>query len=219
MKKEDKTIARKDSDHPLKLKVCGMREKKNLQGLIELEPDFIGFIFYPKSPRYVGKLSKDLLHNVPDSIHKVGVFVNEPLASVLDIADSYNLNYIQLHGDEDESYASMLKDRGLKIIKAFQVKEDIPPQALNYQEVADYFLFDTASEKYGGSGRQFNWDILEDYALSVPFLLSGGIRLEHIDRIKQMTIPMLRGIDVNSGFELSPALKDLDQLKTLKTLL
>ncbi|MEP1032049.1 phosphoribosylanthranilate isomerase [Ekhidna sp.] len=200
----------------LKLKVCGMRDLENIQELIALKPDFIGFIFYPKSPRYVSELDEDFIMRIPLSISKVGVFVNEPLDSILDKANKYGLEYIQLHGDEDLSFANALKEKGLKIIKVFRVMDAIPFFAKNYVGIADYFLFDTASMNYGGSGRHFDWNILKNYNLKVPFLLSGGVQLADISIIKSMEIDQLVGIDVNSRFEIEPALKDIDKLNELK---
>lgn len=200
----------------LKLKVCGMRDPENIQGLIELKPDFIGFIFYPKSPRYVAEMDEDFIMRIPLSIQKVGVFVNESLNSIIDTANKYGLEYIQLHGDEDLSFANAIKESGLKVIKVFRIMDTIPFFAKNYEGIADYFLFDTASINYGGSGRHFDWNILKNYNLNVPFLLSGGIQLEDIPRIKSMEIEQLVGVDVNSRFETDPAMKDLDKLKLLK---
>ncbi len=196
-----------------------MRDPENIQGLIEIKPDFIGFIFYPKSPRYVGEMDEDFIMRIPLSIHKVGVFVNETSERILSQSDKYGLEYIQLHGDEDLDFAKHLKDQGLKIIKVFRVMDTIPFVAKQYQGVADYFLFDTASINYGGSGRHFDWNILRNYYLNIPFLLSGGVQLEDIEKIKAMQIDQLVGIDVNSRFEMEPAMKDLEKLHELKTVL
>ncbi|WP_436515787.1 phosphoribosylanthranilate isomerase [Ekhidna sp. To15] len=200
----------------LKLKVCGMRDPDNIQELIALKPNFIGFIFYRKSPRYVNEMDEDFIMRIPISISKVGVFVNESLETILEIANRYGLEYIQLHGDEDLTFANALKERGLKIIKVFRVMDTIPFFAKNYEGIADYFLFDTASINYGGSGRHFDWNILKNYNLNVPFLLSGGVQLEDIPKIKLMGIEQLVGIDVNSRFEQEPALKDIEKLRQLK---
>ncbi|WP_421764873.1 phosphoribosylanthranilate isomerase [Ekhidna sp.] len=203
----------------LKLKVCGMRDPENIQGLLDLKPDFIGFIFYSKSPRFVSEIDEDFIMRIPLSIRKVGVFVNETIERIVALADKYGLKYIQLHGDEDLSFANALKERGLKIIKVFRVMDAIPFYAKNYKGIADYFLFDTASINYGGSGRHFDWNILNNYNLDIPFLLSGGVQLKDIENIKMMNIPQLAGIDVNSQFEIEPGLKDLDKLRELKAAL
>ncbi len=203
----------------LKLKVCGMRDSKNIQELVELRPDFMGFIFYPKSPRYADGLDENMIMRIPLSIHKVGVFVNEEHEKIIEIAERYGLEYIQLHGDEDLSFANVIKENGLKVIKVFRVMDSIPFYAKNYQGIADYFLFDTASVNYGGSGRHFDWNILKNYNLDIPFFLSGGIQLEDIPTIKSMEIEGLAGIDVNSRFEVEPGLKDLEKIKALKAVL
>lgn len=200
----------------LKLKVCGMKDPENIQGLLSIRPDFIGFIFYPKSSRYVEGLDEDLILRIPLSIKKVGVFVNESLTKVLKTADQYGLEYIQLHGDEDLEFAKSLKSRGLKVIKVFRIMDTLPISARKYEGVADYFLFDTATASYGGSGRHFDWNILRNYNLSTPFLLSGGVQITDLPRIKQFEINQLVGIDVNSRFEISPGMKKMELLKELK---
>ncbi|SNT36479.1 phosphoribosylanthranilate isomerase [Ekhidna lutea] len=200
----------------LKLKVCGMRDPENISGLLDLRPDFIGFIFYPKSPRYVDEMDGDFVMRIPLSIHKVGVFVNESLENIVTLADKYGLEYIQLHGDEDLDFAKAIREKGLKVIKVFRVMDTIPFVAKQYEGIADYFLFDTQSMNYGGSGRHFDWNILRTYNINVPFLLSGGVQLEDIDQIKEMNIEKLVGVDVNSRFEVEPALKDIEKLKLLK---
>lgn len=200
----------------LKLKVCGMKDPGNIKGLIDIKPDFMGFIFYPKSPRYAGDIDEDILMRIPLSIHKVGVFVNASLDEIIDRVNEYGLEYVQLHGDEDLTFAKKLKDRGVKIFKVFRVMDTIPYVSKQYQGVADYFLFDTASINYGGSGRHFDWNILRNYNLSTPFLLSGGVQLEDMEKIKAIDIEQLVGVDVNSRFELEPGLKDLEKLKLLK---
>ncbi|MEM0938730.1 MAG: phosphoribosylanthranilate isomerase [Bacteroidota bacterium] len=200
----------------LKLKVCGMRNAKNIEGLMDLKPDFMGFIFYPESPRYAQDLNEELMAKVPSSINGVGVFVNEEIHKILALSDKYNLTYAQLHGDETLSYAMELKTKGIKIIKVFRIKDSIPSAALRYVNIADYLLFDTYTTGYGGSGRHFDWNILKNYDIKVPFLLSGGVQIEDINEIKSMKLPMLAGLDVNSKFELEPGLKNLELVKELK---
>lgn len=200
----------------LLLKVCGMKVPGNIRGLVDLHPDFIGFIFYPKSPRYATDLDEDTVLRIPISIKRVGVFVNEDLSKILEIAKKYGLEYIQLHGDEDLDFAKELKAKRLKVIKVFRVMDSIPVSAKKYEGVADYFLFDTATAAYGGSGRHFDWNILKNYNLETPFLLSGGIQRSDLERIQSFDIDKLVGIDVNSRFELEPGMKDLALLKELK---
>ncbi|MEM6737546.1 MAG: phosphoribosylanthranilate isomerase [Bacteroidota bacterium] len=200
----------------LKLKVCGMRDAKNIKGLMNLKPDFMGFIFYPESPRYAQDLDEELMAKVPLSIDRVGVFVNEEIHKILALSQKYNLTYAQLHGDENLNYATELKTKGIKIIKVFRIKDSIPSAALRYVNIADYLLFDTYGTGYGGSGKHFDWNILKNHDIKVPFLLSGGVQIEDINEIKSMKLPMLAGLDVNSKFELEPGLKNLELVKELK---
>lgn len=196
-----------------------MKDPINISGLVRLRPDFMGFIFYPKSPRYVGEMDEDVLLRIPISVKKVGVFVNEPTASIVEKANRYGLHYIQLHGDETLEEAKFLKEKGLKVIKVFRLMDSIPISARKYSGVADYFLFDTASPNYGGSGRHFDWNILKTYNLETPFMLSGGLQLSDIEKIKALKLEKMIGIDVNSRFEMEPGLKDLEMVKLLKELL
>lgn len=193
-----------------------MRDPENIQGLIELKPDFIGFIFYPKSDRFVAELNHTTLKSVPDSIKKVGVFVNEAIEKIIETAKIYQLDFVQLHGSEDPKYTKELKDLGLKIIKVFRITDVLPTNIDDFKDVVDYLLFDTETKYFGGSGKQFDWNILKTSNISVPFLLSGGIKLDDIKKIKSLDIPALEGIDVNSKFELEPGLKDLQLLSQLK---
>ena len=198
------------------LKVCGMKEAENIRSLVAVEPDFIGFIFYAKSPRYVNGLDEEEIGEIPDTIKKVGVFVNESQETIKEIYFRYGLDYVQLHGDEDMNFAKELSDEGIKIIKVFRVIDTIPDEALAFEGVADYFLFDTAAASYGGTGRHFDWNILTNYSLETPFLLSGGVQLSDLDKIKAMEIEKLVGIDVNSKFEIEPGLKNIELVKKLK---
>lgn len=201
----------------IKLKVCGMGRPENVKGLIDLRPDFMGFIFYKKSPRYVEDLDDDLLSRIPISIRKVGVFVNEEIETIVKLSKKYGLKYAQLHGDEDLDYCKALKLKGIKVIKVFRLMDVLPISMKKYAEVADYFLFDTQTPNYGGSGRHFDWKILEAYNLDTPFLLSGGIKLEDIEEIKNIEAKGFVGIDVNSKFEIEPGLKDLEMINELRS--
>ncbi len=200
----------------LKLKVCGMRDPENISELIKLKPDFIGFIFYGKSPRYVSEPDEDLFSRIPLSIKKVGVFVNEEIDTVLDLYNKLGLDYVQLHGDEDLEFSQKLKEAGVGIIKVFRILDSLPYAISSHSEFSDYFLFDTATHGYGGSGRHFDWTILKNYNLDTPFLLSGGIERDDLEAISEMNIENMVGIDVNSRFEVSPAMKDINKLKELK---
>lgn len=202
----------------MKLKVCGMREPFNIQELIPLKPDFIGFIFYDKSPRYVGEgISEELLRAIPSSIKKVGVFVNASPDYIMNMARQYDLQYVQLHGNELPDICRVLRQKGLNIIKAFSVDNTFNFAMLNnYKPFCDLFLFDTKGTQPGGNGAPFDWNILRRYDQEKPFLLSGGISLENIDQVIELTKSIrIYGIDINSCFELEPGLKDMAQIQQL----
>jgi phosphoribosylanthranilate isomerase len=202
----------------LKIKVCGMRESQNILALAELQPDFMGFIFYPKSARYTGDiLEKEILKSLPRSIQKTGVFVNESLEKVIDISKEYRLDFVQLHGNETVEFCEQLKKEVLKIIKVFSVDNSFDfSETIHFENFADYFLFDTKVEGgYGGHGKAFDWNILEEYKGRTPFLLAGGISLENLEDLGIIKNRNFVGIDVNSKFELSPANKDIEALKEL----
>lgn len=199
----------------LKLKVCGMREADNIRDLMKLQPDFVGFIFYPKSPRFVDEGAH--LSVVGKSAKKVGVFVNEDMDKLLSEVAKHELDFVQLHGDESADFAKKLKSKGIGVIKAFRVMEEMPVAEIRvFEDVVDFFLFDTKTPSFGGSGHKFDWTILKGYPSSVPFFLSGGIDESDIEEIQNLNLPNLYAIDVNSRFELAPALKDIEKLKALK---
>jgi phosphoribosylanthranilate isomerase len=162
----------------MKIKVCGMKYKDNLQAVLELKPDFLGFNFYPVSPRFVeNNLHTGDLALIPRSIKKVGIFVNQDEYEISGIKWKYGLDYIQLHGNESADVCKNLKKSGMKIIKAFRVDESFDEKTMiSYISHCDFFLFDTPSEKFGGTGIKFNWNLLNDYGLGHPFFLSGGIK-------------------------------------------
>ncbi len=199
----------------LKIKVCGMRDPENILGVIAALPDYMGFIFYPKSKRFVGvEPSVKVLDMIPDSVRKVGVFVDETLDKVFEIIRSWQLNVVQLHGNESPQCCQQFKNSGIAVFKAFSVDESFDFAALKaYSAVCDYFLFDTKGQLRGGTGQKFNWQLLENYKGDVPFFLSGGIGPEDIDAIRQFRHQQLYGIDINSGFEISAAMKDVEKVK------
>ncbi len=198
----------------LKLKICGMRDPDNIAAVAALQPDFMGFIFYPKSPRYVGNSDSTTIKNIAADIAKVGVFVDADIAQIDGYVQRYSLSHVQLHGDEPPSLITALQEQGLCVIKVLRVIDKLPVNIADYAN-ANYLLFDTATQSYGGSGRHFNWHLLDNYDLKTPFFLSGGICLQDIPAIKQLSIKQLVGIDVNSCFEIQPALKDITQLRKL----
>tara|TARA_B110000902_G_scaffold25521_1_gene27892 strand:- start:1122 stop:1730 length:609 start_codon:yes stop_codon:yes gene_type:complete len=199
----------------MKLKVCGMREVANIKSVLAIKPDLMGFIFYPKSKRFVDELSLDGINF--GMTQKVGVFVNEPLDSLAEKVKKFDLDYVQLHGDESLSYLVAVKYLGVKVIKVFRIQDELPiAEILAFEQEADYFLYDTLSLEYGGSGKKFHWDILNDSPSSKPFWLSGGLSIESLKALGLIDHPGLIGIDVNSKFESHPGMKKIELLRALK---
>jgi len=193
-----------------------MRDPENISGVAATLPDYLGFIFYPKSKRFVGfePLPK-VLSIVPDSIKKVGVFVDETPEKMLKIYQNWNLDVVQLHGNETPKYCQQIQDSGITVFKAFSVDEHFDFNLLDaYSGVCNYFLFDTKGQLPGGTGQKFNWLLLDNYKGDVPFFLSGGIGPDDLEAVLNFSHPQLFGIDINSGFEISPALKDLEKVKS-----
>jgi phosphoribosylanthranilate isomerase len=197
----------------MKIKVCGMKEPENIRRLAKLPVDFMGLIFYPKSPRYAGNLLPDALSVLPESAKKVGVFVNEQPEVVLAHIEKYRLDYVQLHGDESVETCRIIRKK-CSVIKAFSISEEVDLEKTNdYQEVCDFVLFDTKTSQYGGSGQQFDWTILDAYKGTRPFFLSGGISTNNSAEIQKIAHPLLYGIDLNSKFETAPSVKDIERLE------
>jgi phosphoribosylanthranilate isomerase len=200
----------------ISLKICGMRDPKNILDVATVLPEYMGFIFYKKSPRYVGE-SFSLPVGFPSSIKKVGVFVNEALDSIQQKVKNIPLDFIQLHGNESVEDCKQLKRSGFSIIKAFSVDEQFDFEVTKpYLECVDYFLFDTKGKFYGGNAVTFDWSILEKYNQQVPFFLSGGLNEQNISGIKNLQQMNLHAVDINSGVELSPGFKNVDQIKKIK---
>jgi phosphoribosylanthranilate isomerase len=195
----------------LLLKVCGMRNSTNITELIKVQPNFIGFIFHESSPRNVFKV-----HNaeIPSTINRVGVFVDKEVDFITKKATDFDLDYIQLHGNENAEFCSEMKSNGLKIIKAFNIYEGFDFDQLKaYEPFCDYFLFDAFGKKAGGNGITFNWELLANYKGETSFLLSGGIDENMVQTTKNINHSQLVGVDINSGFEVEPALKDIKKIK------
>lgn len=192
------------------VKVCGMCHPENIRRVAALEVDWLGFIFWPESKRQF----------VPGNgawetggKKKVGVFVNSFADDMMKTAAAYGLDYLQLHGEESPDVCHSLQKRGYSLIKAFPVAgPDDLKQTREYEGRADYFLFDTKCESYGGSGRSFDWSVLETYRGATPFLLSGGINPGSLDAIRRFRHPSFAGVDLNSGFETEPGRKDVGKL-------
>jgi len=198
----------------MKIKICGMRIPENIAKVAALKPDFMGFIFYPKSPRYAEPLDLATLKALPKRILKIGVFVNASLDDMLTVIKKYSLNGVQLHGTESEDICYTLRLAGLLVFKAFPVAEVSDFDATDrYEGTCDFFLFDTKTKEYGGSGVKFDWRMLESYKGETAFLLSGGITADDADAIRAINHPKLSGIDLNSKFEVSPGEKNVELLK------
>ena len=195
-----------------------MREPENITAVASLRPQYLGFIFYPKSPRFVGE-SFDIPGNLPASIKRVGVFVNEANAIILAKSPSLKLDFAQLHGSESPAQCDELKATGLGVIKVFSLDDDFNFDVTKaYREVVDYFLFDTKGKYYGGNAKAFNWETLRQYDQEVPFFLSGGLSPDNVNTLGDIQKMNLHALDLNSGVEISPGLKDIEKIKTVMTL-
>lgn len=212
----------------MKIKICGLRQPENIAAIARLPVDYLGFIFYPESPRYVSgdKLPKWLrasAGNIPQQ--RVGVFVNAEIDQVLNAVHDYQLDYVQLHGNESPAYCQELNllwtvntVRSARLIKAFSVDEDFDfDTTASYAAYCPYFLFDTRGPEKGGTGRQFNWQLLQQYEGVTPFFLSGGIGPDDAAAIRRFQHPQLHGIDLNSRFESEPGIKDTAALHEFLT--
>ena len=196
-----------------------MRDSKNISALLTLKPDYIGFIFYAQSKRFVANFPQI---EIPSTVKKVGVFVNETIDEIIKKVNQYKLDFVQLHGDESPEYCQILRHSELvsesfQIIKAFSVDEKFDFSAIkSFETVVSLFIFDTKGKNYGGNGIKFNWDLLQNYKGKTPFLLSGGITKNDAEEINKMKHPAFFGIDINSGFELEPGLKNINEIKEFK---
>jgi phosphoribosylanthranilate isomerase len=203
----------------MKLKICGLKYPANVHQLLTLEPDYIGFIFYKKSPRYVGEVA-DLawVRELPGSTKKVGVFVNEAVEVVKSTVEALGLQVVQLHGEESPEACKTLNMSGLEVWKAFGVDEDFDfEKTAAYVDCCDKFLFDTKGKNRGGNGVAFDWGLLKKYEGVTPFVLSGGIDFGF--RISDFGLAagkMPSVLDINSRFETEPGLKDFELIKTFK---
>jgi phosphoribosylanthranilate isomerase len=204
----------------MQIKVCGMKNPQNIEAVLQLKPNYLGFIFYDQSPRFVANLPETLLQNIPNTVEKVAVFVNETLANIFPITQKYRLKTIQLHGQESPLFCKNLQAEGFKVWKAFNIAEikDIEHIA-NYAEVIDLAVLDAKGKSLGGNGTVFDWNLLENYTYKVPFLLSGGISMDNIAKVLQLKHEQLVGIDVNSKFELEAGIKDVFALQSLFAIL
>lgn len=197
----------------LSVKVCGMREPSNIAEVAMLKPEYMGFIFYPQSPRYCGFVEKGRRVCLPDGIVPVAVTVNMPESGLLKVSETCGITTFQLHGDESPEYCRRLKERGFTIWKAFPIDSaDTLSGVVAYEECVDMVLLDTSTVGYGGSGRKFDWRLLEKYRPNHGFMLSGGIGEEDAEMVKELNHPQLTGVDLNSRFESKPGVKDAVRL-------
>ena len=211
----------------LKLKVCGMKFRENIEQVVALKPDYLGLIFYKKSPRFV----EDRIDSFEPSLKKTGVFVDASEEFIFEKIRKYDLSVVQLHGNEPPEFCRNLIDRfsaeqrDIELIKVFSIKEEFDFQILEpYEEFVDLFLFDTKGKNKGGNGILFNWELLQDYPSSIPFFLSGGISSGETTAIKELyrtfqkrgKEKLFYGVDVNSKFETSPGMKDIEKLRSFR---
>lgn len=204
----------------LKIKVCGMRQSQNINELLTLQPDYIGFIFYEKSKRDATQiLDINIANNIKSATQKIGVFVDGDLDFIANKIKQYSLTGLQLHGNESVGYIEELKKKigssTLTFIKAFSVDENFDFSILEkYENVVDYFLFDTKGKNHGGNGIKFDWKIIENNPINKPFFISGGIGIEDLEEVKLLSskVKNLYAVDVNSKFEIEPGLKDINML-------
>ena len=218
-------MSQQPSTNNYQLKVCGLTKMDQIQELISLNTNFLGFIFYEKSPRFV--LNHLSLEEISEINHqgKVGVFVNETVEKISEISEKAKLSFIQLHGDEDEKFILQLRQilgNNIKIIKVIRIGNqsfDELQKTINQQpSTANYLLFDTDSKAFGGTGKTFDWQILNEIEIPIPYFLSGGISLENIHQRSTINHQPL-ALDINSKFETEPGSKDLEKIKTFKSLL
>lgn len=202
----------------MRLKVCGMTMLEQIKELESIGVDFAGLIFYPRSPRYAfkGGLNADKLKKERLSINKIGVFVNEPEEQLLRLVDEWRLDMVQLHGDESPRYCERISNH-VNTIKAFRIGKDenIPYKTYPFNDAADMYLFDTLGAQYGGTGEQFNWQLLHDAGIRKPYFMSGGIGMDDAKKVLEFSKKEknLFSLDVNSKFEVSPGVKDMDLIK------
>jgi phosphoribosylanthranilate isomerase len=203
----------------MRVKVCGMTQIEQVDKLSELGVTFAGFIFYPKSPRYVFKHMTTTQIRKENNVNKVGVFVNSSIEEVLHMVDECRLHMVQLHGDESPKYCEKIADY-VSVVKAFRLSDNDSVEWMirPYMDVCDMFMFDTMGSGYGGTGKKFDWSILKDQTIGKPFFLSGGIEPGDEEKLEAFTAEpvakALFAIDINSKFELAPGIKDMEKVRS-----
>jgi phosphoribosylanthranilate isomerase len=200
----------------MKVKICGMRSAENIKEVLKYKPDYLGFIFYEKSKRFVDELALQEITNIDfGATKKVGVFVNAAADEILAIHKKFQLDVAQLHGDESPNLLEQLKSESFKLIKVFSVGDDFNAEQLNEFSMADYFLFDTKGLYRGGNGVKFDWSLLSGINFSKPIFLSGGLSVNDVDLAKKSNIKELFALDLNSGLEDAPSVKNVKKVKKL----
>jgi phosphoribosylanthranilate isomerase len=200
----------------LKLKVCGMRDADNIVQVTSQHPDYMGFIFYPQSPRFAGKDFK-LAPSFPPAVKKVGVFVNETIEVILETVDRLDLDYVQLHGNESAEQCHSIKNSSIGVIKVFSIDDDFDFSVTkDFQKAADFFLFDTKGKYHGGNAIAFDWNVLKRYDQEKPFFLSGGISPANVKGLTLLSGMNIHALDINSGIEDKPGVKNIHRLDELK---
>jgi phosphoribosylanthranilate isomerase len=202
----------------MRVKVCGMTQPEQVAQLADMGVSFAGFIFYPKSPRYVFKHMTTTQIRKENNVNKVGVFVNTPIEEVLHMVDECRLHLVQLHGDESPKYCEKIADY-VSVVKAFRLSDNDSVEWMirPYMDCCDMFMFDTMGAGYGGTGKKFDWSVLKDSIIGKPFFLSGGIEPGDEDKLREFeqepAAKALFAIDINSKFETSPGFKDMDMVR------
>jgi phosphoribosylanthranilate isomerase len=201
----------------MKIKVCGMKNENNILNVAKLNPDFMGFIFYKKSPRYFNNVIPEL----PESIKKIGVFVDATFDYIKGVVYKHNLQGVQLHGNESPQLCKQLQDINCIVIKVFSIKNAFDFNSLDpYEDVCDFYLFDTKGKQPGGNGYTFDWSVLKKYPSIKPFFLSGGIGPNELDNLvsfqKTPEAFFCHSLDLNSKFETNSGLKNIEKLKAFK---
>ena len=199
----------------MKIKVCGLSDLTSIRNIDQLNIEYAGFIFYPKSLRCL-KLDNDTESAIKNlNTQKIAVFVNESLDHILNIVDRLNIDMVQLHGEESPDFCKAVQKEA-KIIKVFKVDKHFDFEDCKAYAFANYFLFDTLGRYPGGNGLKFNWNLMDNYRLDVPFLLSGGIHFEDAEGLRLFRHPQFEAIDINSGFEYEPGQKNINLIKAFK---
>lgn len=201
-----------------KIKICGLKHPDNIREVMALQPDYIGFICYPHTKRFIDKLEANWVNGL-QGVKKTGVFVNAAIQEVKTAIQQYGFHAVQLHGAETPAYCAELANQDIEIIKVFGIGEQFDWTTINpYETVVDYYLFDTQSSQHGGTGKRFDWTLLEGYKSTKPYFLSGGISAENISSALQLGDDRLYALDLNSRFETAPGIKDITLLRnTLQT--